>query len=41
MLATILKSKQATETTITIVETFAKIRDLTRTVNQMMEESDA
>jgi hypothetical protein len=32
MLATILKSPQATQTTIAIVETFMKIRDLSRTV---------
>lgn len=32
MLATVLKSKRATETTIEIVETFAKIRELSRTV---------
>ena len=32
MLATILKSKQATETTILIIETFAKLRALQQTV---------
>lgn len=32
MLATILKSERATQTTIAIVETFAKIRELSRTV---------
>ncbi len=32
MLATILKSARATQTTIAIVETFAKIRELSRTV---------
>jgi hypothetical protein len=32
MLATILKSPQATQTTIAIVETFTKIRELSRTV---------
>ena len=31
MLATILKSKQATQTTFAIIETFARIRHLTRT----------
>jgi phage regulator Rha-like protein len=40
MLATILKSTRATQTTIAIVETFTKIRELTRTVNQIMQESD-
>jgi len=32
MLATILKSKQATQATITIIETFAKIRELSRSI---------
>ena len=35
MLATILKSPQATQTTIEIVETFAKIRELSRTIAQL------
>ena len=35
MLATILKSPKATETTIAIVETFAKVRELNRTVAEM------
>ena len=35
MLATILKSPQATETTLAIIETFAKIRELTRTVGEL------
>ncbi len=35
MLATILKSKQATMTTLMIVETFAKIRELSRTVKAL------
>jgi hypothetical protein len=35
MLATILKSPQATQTTIAIIETFAKIRELGRNVNQL------
>lgn len=37
MLATILKSKRATETTIEIVETFAKLRELSRTVIALSE----
>jgi len=37
MLATILKSEQATQTTIAIVETFAKIRELSRTVVALTE----
>jgi hypothetical protein len=37
MLATILKSKQATETTFAIIETFARIRHLSRTLNQLTE----
>ncbi len=40
MLATILKSEQATQTTIAIVETFAKIRDLSRTVVELSESPD-
>ena len=35
MLATILKSLTATQTTIAIVETFAKIRELSRVINQI------
>ncbi len=35
MLATILKSKQATETTIMIIETFSKIRELSRTIEEL------
>jgi hypothetical protein len=40
MLATILKSPKATETTITIVETFAQIRELSRTVAELSEATD-
>ncbi len=32
MLATILKSPVATETTLSIIETFAKVRELSRTI---------
>jgi prophage antirepressor-like protein len=35
MLATILKSPQATKTTLAIIETFAKIREFTRTVGEL------
>jgi hypothetical protein len=35
MLATILKSAHATQTTLMIIETFAKIRELTRTINTL------
>ncbi len=35
MLATILKSVQATNTTIAIIETFAKINQLSRNINQL------
>ncbi len=35
MLATVLKSKQATKTTIAIIETFAKVRELTKTINTL------
>jgi hypothetical protein len=37
MLATILKSPKATQTTIDIVETFAKIRELARTISKLPE----
>jgi phage regulator Rha-like protein len=40
MLATILKSPKATETTIAIIETFAKVRELSRTISQLSEQSD-
>jgi phage regulator Rha-like protein len=40
MLATILKSQQATQTTIAIVEAFAKIRELSRAVSQLSETQD-
>ena len=43
MLATILKSPAATQTTIAIVETFTKIRELSRTISQLpdiREESE-
>ena len=32
MLATVLKSVKATETTISIIETFAKVREISRTI---------
>jgi hypothetical protein len=35
MLATILKSPKATETTIAIIETFAKVRELSRTIAEI------
>jgi len=35
MLATILKSPRATQTTLAIIETFAKFRELTRTVSEL------
>jgi phage regulator Rha-like protein len=41
MLATILKSEKATQTTIAIVETFAKIRELSRAVSELSETKDA
>ena len=40
MLATILKSPKATQTTIAIIETFAKIKELTRTVSKISESDD-
>lgn len=41
MLATILKSDRATDTTIAIIEAFAKFRELARTVNELAQTSDA
>ena len=40
MLATILKSPKATQTTIDIVEAFAKLRELSRTFSQISEAKD-
>ena len=37
MLATILKSKIAIQTTIAIIEAFAKIKELTSTINELSE----
>lgn len=35
MIATILKSPKATETTISIIETFAKVRELSRNISEL------
>ena len=40
MLATILKSQKATATTLAIVETFTKIRELSRTVAELSESPE-
>ncbi|AEA34652.1 ORF6N domain-containing protein [Hippea maritima] len=40
MLATILKSKRATEATIAIIETFTKIRNLTRNIKALSTITD-
>lgn len=40
MLATILKSSQATQATISIIETFANVRELSRTISQLSDHSD-
>ncbi|MFB9119989.1 ORF6N domain-containing protein [Bergeyella porcorum] len=37
MLTTILKGEKATQTTLSIVETFAKIRELSRTISDLSE----
>ena len=39
MLATILKSKQAAQTTLAIIETYAKIRELTRAVGELAKKT--
>jgi hypothetical protein len=40
MVATILKSKKATEATFTIIETFAKVKELSRNINGIMKTQD-
>ena len=40
MLATILKSDRATQTTIAIIDTFVKLRELTRTMQAVAVEGD-
>lgn len=40
MLATILKSKQAVQTTIAIINTFVMVREMTRTMEALQHESD-
>lgn len=40
MLATIIKSEKATATTIAIVETFTKIRELSKTISELTNTSD-
>ena len=40
MIATILKSARATEATISIIETFAKLRELSRTLNNLPDASE-
>jgi hypothetical protein len=40
MLATILKGEQATDTTIAIIDAFAKLRELSRTISEMTQNPD-
>lgn len=40
MLATILKGDKAVQTTIAIIEAFAKLRELSRTINEMSNNPD-
>lgn len=40
MLATILKGERATQTTIAIIESFAKLRELSRTIGEMSANPD-
>ena len=40
MLATILKSPVATETTLAIIETFAKVRELSRNISELHRHSE-
>lgn len=40
MLATIIKSKVATKTTLSIIETFAKVKELSRNINDIMQTTN-
>ena len=40
MLATILKTKRATKATIAIIETFAKVKELSKNINGIMKTTD-
>lgn len=40
MLATILKGEQATQTTISIIETYAQVRELARTMEALQTVTD-
>jgi hypothetical protein len=40
MLATIIKSGVATQTTLSIIETFAKVKELSRNINGIMKTED-
>ena len=40
MLATILKSKNALDATFIIIETFAKVKELSRNINSIMKTTD-
>lgn len=40
MIATILRSKQATMTTFAIIETFAKVRELTQTISALSDNPE-
>ena len=40
MLATILKGDKASDTTIAIIEAFAKLRELSRTVTELSKTTD-
>ena len=40
MLATILKSKVATDATLQIIETFSKVKELSRNINAIMKTTD-
>ena len=41
MLATILKGERAVQTTIAIIEAFAKLRELSRAINRMAQNPEA
>ena len=40
MLATILKGEKATQTTVAIIETYANLRNISRTINELSKTND-
>jgi len=40
MLATILKGEKATQTTVAIIETYANLKNISRTINELSKTND-